>query len=353
MRKNGPFADKRRPVFHTAQPYDVFSANLTKNPDLNRIKALETEMSFLPEHIQGGKQDMKDRVFGKNEIVFREGDLGSCFYQITDGTAGVYLHYGDPDERKLTEMKPGQYFGEMAVIEAWPRSTTIVAEDELHTIELTGNDLVAYFEEQPDRIKALMNQLGDRIRTLTVEYDEVKAFIREKQTPDVDKKEGFLAKLMKYKELGILASKLVGCTVEDEIRQKDFGKAAEAALPLQTYSKGQIVFREGDEGAYMYQVHGGSVGIYAGYGTSEQNKLTTLYINSYFGEMGLIANETRSATAVIEETGTLLECIRAEDLETLFKANPLKIDMILSHLSNRLRKLTSDYAKACAEAAGI
>ena len=296
---------------------------------------------------------MRKMVFGRNEVVFREGEMGNCFYQITEGTAGVYLHYGEADQRKLTVMKPGQYFGEMAVVEAWPRSTTIVAEDELHAIELTGNDLVSYFDEQPDKILALMNQLGDRIRTLTIEYDEVNAFIREKQAPGAEKKEGFLAKLMKYKELGILASKLVGCTVEDEIRQKDFGRAAEAALPVRTFSRGQIVFREGDEGAYMYQIHGGSVGIYAGYGTPEENKLTTLYTNAFFGEMGLIANEIRSATAVIEEDGTLLECIRAEDLQVLFKANPLKVDMIMGHLSNRLRRLTADYAKACAKAAEI
>ena len=81
---------------------------------------------------------MKERIFSKNEIIFREGDQGTCFYQVTEGTAGVYLHYGEAEQKKLTEVKPGQYFGEMAIISAWPRSATIVAEDELHTIELTA-----------------------------------------------------------------------------------------------------------------------------------------------------------------------------------------------------------------------
>ena len=294
---------------------------------------------------------MKETVFGKNEVVFREGEQGTCFYQIVKGTAGVYLHYGEAEEQKLTEMKPGQYFGEMAIIEAWPRSATIVAEEELHTIELTGNDLIAYFDEQPDKILALMNQLGDRIRQLTAEYDEVNAFIKDKQNAGIEKKEGFFDKLRKYKAISILGSKLVGCTIEDQIRQKDDGEAAKATMPVRTFSKGQIIFREGDEGVYMYQVHGGSVGIYANYGTPEEIKLATLYTNSFFGEMGMIAKETRSATAVIEEDDTMLECIRAEDLQKLFKANPLKVDMILGHLSNRLRRLTVDYAKACAAAA--
>ena len=294
---------------------------------------------------------MNTKVFKKGEVVFREGDQGTTFYQISEGLAGIYLHYGQADQQKLTEMKPGQYFGEMAIIDAWPRSATVVAEEELKAIELTGNDLVEYFQEQPDKIMALMNQLGDRLRDVTAEYDEVNAFIKEKQNAGAEKKEGFLAKLLKYKGIAALSNKLAKCTAEDEIRQADAGKGAEAAMQVKAFSKGQIIFREGDEGAYLYQIHSGSVGIYSKYGTPEQTKLTSLYTNAFFGEMALIGNDLRSATAVVEEDGTTLEYIRAEDMETLFKINPLKVDMILGHLSNRLRRLSLDYVKACAKAA--
>ena len=294
---------------------------------------------------------MKERIFSKNEVVFHEGDRAEHFYQVKKGLAGVYANYGQADQRKLTEVKPGSYFGEMAIIDVWPRSATVVAEEELHTIELTGSELNEYFGKEPDKILTLMNQLGDRIRELTADYDEVQAFLKEKQAGVAEKKEGFLARLLKYKQIAILGSKNVSATVEDQIRQKDYGKGAEAALPVQSYRKGQIVFREGDEGAYMYQIHSGSVDVWSKYGTPEQIRLTTLYTNAFFGEMGLIAQEKRSATAVISEDDTTLECIRAEDIQQLFKANPLKVDMILGHLSGRLRRLTTDYVKACAEAA--
>ena len=294
---------------------------------------------------------MKERIFSKNEVVFHEGDRAEHFYQVKKGLAGVYANYGQADQRKLTEVKPGSYFGEMAIIDVWPRSATVVAEEELHTIELTGSELDEYFGKEPDKILTLMNQLGDRIRELTADYDEVQAFLKEKQAGVAEKKEGFLARLLKYKQIAILGSKNVGATVEDQIRQKNYGKGAEAALPVQSYRKGQIVFREGDEGAYMYQIHSGSVDVWSKYGTPEQVRLTTLCTNAFFGEMGLIAQEKRSATAVISEDDTTLECIRAEDIEPLFKANPLKVDMILGHLSGRLRRLTTDYVKACAEAA--
>ena len=102
----------------------------------------------------------------------------------------------------------------------------------------------------------------------------------------------------------------------------------------------------------MYAVHGGSVGIYINYGTEEEKKITSLFADSFFGEMGLLLDEPRSATAVVEEDNTLLECIRKEDLETLYRENPVKVYMIVSHLSHRLRQLTREYVRACAVAAG-
>ena len=38
---------------------------------------------------------MKEKVFTKGEIIFREGDSGESFFQIKKGTAGVYIRYGE------------------------------------------------------------------------------------------------------------------------------------------------------------------------------------------------------------------------------------------------------------------
>ena len=293
---------------------------------------------------------MERMVFRKGEVVFREGDLGKCFYQIEDGTAGVYIHYGEADQRKLTDMQPGQYFGEMAVIDAWPRSTTILAESDLHVIEIPESGLLEYFTEQPDKIYALMKQLGNRIRSLTDEYNEVREFIREKEEQKDEKKPGFLAKLKKYMEISALANKNAGASMEEVLITQDINGEAGGEGDVRSFRKGDIIFRTGDEGVYMYAVHSGTVGIYSNYGTAQENKLTTLYPNSFFGEMGMIAREPRSATAVVEEDGTDLELFRAEELEKLFRVNPIKIDMILRHLSQRLRSLTKEYVDACRQA---
>ena len=99
----------------------------------------------------------------------------------------------------------------------------------------------------------------------------------------------------------------------------------------------------------MYDIHFGRIGIYTGYGTPEEKLLTELFANKFFGEMGMIDGEPRSATAVVMADNTTLETIYPEDLEELIETNPLKVDMILQHLSGRLRHLTADYADACEE----
>lgn len=294
---------------------------------------------------------MEKKVFGVNEVVFREGDLGTCFYRIESGTAGVYLNYGEENQRKLTDMKPGQYIGEMAIIESrLIRSTTIVAEEELHLTEIPGNDLNKFFKEEPETILAIMKQLSGRIRSLTEEYDEVTAFLQEKQDKEAQKKPGFLERLMKYIEQSKIAKKYPRQPLEEEAEEGFAGKG-EPSLPIQAYNEGEIVFREGDPGDCMYAVHGGSVEVYTNYHTPLEKKLTTLYANSFFGEMGMIDQETRSATIVVAEDDTVLERIGPDDLQKLFEENPLEVNLIMRHLSKRLRKLTEDYEEACEEAA--
>ena len=168
---------------------------------------------------------MEKKIIGKNEVLFREGDLGDCFFLIEEGTAGIYLHYGEPEQQKLAEMKAGQFIGEMAVIEYWPRSTTVLAETELHLIEVKSGKLNDFFVEQPDRIMALMKQISMRIRTLTREYDEVCAFIREKQEARGENKESFLARMKKYRDHKKLADQLAVPTVEDKLLETKDGAA--------------------------------------------------------------------------------------------------------------------------------
>lgn len=118
-------------------------------------------------------------------------------------------------------------------------------------------------------------------------------------------------------------------------------------LEIRKYKKDEIIFEEGTREACMYAVYSGTVGIYSNYGTSEEKLLTRLYSEEFFGEMGLIEEMPRSATAVALEKNTEVQVITADTFENYFKERPAKVFVIMQHMSQRLRKLTNDYMSAC------
>ena len=289
-----------------------------------------------------------DKIFADGEVIIKEGDQANSFFQIKEGSAIVYKSYGQTDQVKLTDLQPGQYFGEMAVIESYPRSSTVVANGEVKAVEIPVEELNNYFTENPDEIINIMKHLGNRVRELTADYDDAKKILSDIKTSGTEN-ESLLALIQKH--LGWFKS------------NKGFDKPSAEALRessdkvssnnVESYNKGTVIFKQGETGNCMYFVHGGTVGIYSNYGTDQQNKLTELYPVACFGEMGMIAGEVRSATAVADSDDTYVEIIRAEDLEELFKTSPVKIDMILRHLSYRLRSLTYDYFNTCKEIAEV
>lgn len=288
------------------------------------------------------------KTFSDGEIIIKEGDLGNSFFQILEGNAGVYVNYGKEDWVKLVVLGAGKYFGEMAVIESYPRSTTVVAEGNVSVIEIPASELKVYFEENPDKILEIMKHLGSRIKELTADYDEAKALVAAaKSNGSEQKNDSLLAKLKKHFNFYMSGKGNLSKPSAEALREE--GEVSGDGAKVEAYNKGTIIFKQGEVGKCMYLVHGGCVGIYSNYGQANELKLTELYPVSCFGEMGMIADEARSATAVAESDETYVEIIYGDDLEELFKQWPVKVEMILKHLSYRLRSLTYDYFSTCQE----
>ena len=124
-------------------------------------------------------------------------------------------------------------------------------------------------------------------------------------------------------------------------------------MELKKYKKGEVIFRQGDAGDSMFDIHWGRIGVYSNYGTKQEKLLTMLESGDFLGEMGMIDHAPRSATAVAMENGTSVSEITEEGLGELFRESPAKVLMIMQQLSARLRKLTNDYMDACQTASGL
>lgn len=289
---------------------------------------------------------MQEKVFNKGDVIFREGDYGESFFRLIEGSVEVIINYQGENEKKLTELGAGAYFGELAVLEAYPRSATVIAlADQTKVKEIPEKEIDDYFTQEPATILELFRHIGARLRTLTADYEEASAVYEQLSGDEKVQDENLKSRISKVLSRFIgRHGQPISVETQQAIENADF--TAGYAKNTVNYEAGTVIFREGEPGRCMYVVHGGKIGIYADYGKPEQKLLTELFTGKSFGEMGMIANETRSATAVVLEDSTL-EIIGPDDLEELFRENPPKVDMLLRNLSGRLRKLTVDYSALC------
>ena len=102
---------------------------------------------------------LKERRFSKGETVVREGSGGSAFYMIVSGAATVSV--GGKERRVL---KPGDYFGEIALIDEGERSATVTAASDLVCDGLTYWDFRPLVQENAMIGWKLLQSMAKKLR---------------------------------------------------------------------------------------------------------------------------------------------------------------------------------------------
>lgn len=115
--------------------------------------------------------EIETERYGKGDVIFRCGDKADCMYEVLGGNVGIYADYGTPEEKLLTKVKPGGFFGEMAMVEGMPRSASAVALS-MHTEVrvITWSTFGMFFRDRPSMVVVIMQSMGRRIRELTNDY---------------------------------------------------------------------------------------------------------------------------------------------------------------------------------------
>ncbi len=106
----------------------------------------------------------KESKYEQNETVMAEGDLGDSFYLLIDGEVAVIKRYGEDDEVTLAALAAGEYFGEMALFEAKPRSATIRTMTPSHFLYVDKEEFEDLVEEYPKIALNIGRVLSTRLR---------------------------------------------------------------------------------------------------------------------------------------------------------------------------------------------
>jgi CRP-like cAMP-binding protein len=91
----------------------------------------------------------------KDTVIFKEGDAGDRCYIITKGEVRISMFIPNIGEEALAVLKPGDCFGEMALIDNFPRSA--------HAIANSDSELLSINKTELDKILILDRELGYKL----------------------------------------------------------------------------------------------------------------------------------------------------------------------------------------------
>jgi CRP/FNR family transcriptional regulator, cyclic AMP receptor protein len=99
--------------------------------------------------------DELDVADGK--VLVREGELGHEFFVVESGTAEVTL-----DGRKIRDIGPGEFFGEMALLDEERRTATVTATSPMTLIVMSRASFRAIDETMPRVHEVVHNAIAER-----------------------------------------------------------------------------------------------------------------------------------------------------------------------------------------------
>ncbi len=98
----------------------------------------------------------------EGKSLTREGDRGREFFVLIEGTADVYRR-----GKKINTMGPGDFFGEIALLENTPRVATVTAKTPLRFFVLTSHDFRHLLDENPKVERKVLQALARRVLALS------------------------------------------------------------------------------------------------------------------------------------------------------------------------------------------
>jgi CRP/FNR family transcriptional regulator, cyclic AMP receptor protein len=128
------------------------------------------EMLAAARLFDGVDADGMDRIaavavqveFPADHVIARQGEIGTGFFVIVTGAARVVR-----DGETVATIGPGDFFGELSVLDGRPRTAQVIADGPTTCLALASWDFEAVLLDQPGVTLAILRGLAARLRDLT------------------------------------------------------------------------------------------------------------------------------------------------------------------------------------------
>ena len=234
--------------------------SIEKSPEVTESLLGVVGKSPLLRTLDSEQKDMIVKAFSGPVIkepgdeIITQGDIGDIFYLLEDGAVDVIIKKGDEEPKKVHTYKPGDSFGELAIMYNAPRAATCRASAQC---KLWALDRVSF--------KVIVVAAAMQKREMYVK------FLRD------------VPLLETLNEMEVM-------TLADSLAEE-------------MYEDGSTVFNQGDEGSFFYIVKEGEAVCSQLDAAGDDKEVARLTTGSYFGEIALLTNKARQAT--VKANGSL------------------------------------------------
>lgn len=134
------------------------------NPTVELLRNVDLFAGLTTKELVSVADACKRAQFRAGDNVVTQGDPSARLYVIIDGTADVFVHGA-----KVDTVGPGDYFGEIAVIDEQPRAATVTATSAISALSLANFNVKRLLRTLPDIGFKMLRKACERIRSLESE----------------------------------------------------------------------------------------------------------------------------------------------------------------------------------------
>lgn len=285
-RKTGVSAESMDPAKMKEQMKNITC--IEKSPEVYSNLLRVVAKSPLLRTLDEEQKDMIVKAFSGplikqgGEDVIVQGDIGDVFYLLEEGAVDVHISKGGKPAIKVHTYKPGDAFGELAIMYNAPRAATCRAAVES---KLWALDRVSF--------KCIVVAAAMQKREM------YKGFLQN------------VPILKSLSEMDVMT--LADCLAEEK------------------YQSGEVVCNEGDEGNYFYIIKEGTAVCSKKSDTGENMEVLRLGEGGYFGEIALLTSKPRQAT------------VRADGLLKVLALDRATFTRVLGNLDEQLKRNMDEY----------
>jgi CRP/FNR family cyclic AMP-dependent transcriptional regulator len=162
MSQPQPYLPAQRPPASTGSRLPEQRARRTRHETVVALQGVPLFAGLPRRQVQRIAKEADEQTFGPGETIVQEGMLGETLFVVLEGTAKVTR-----GRKKVGEVLPGDFFGELSLIDGGPRSASIVAETPMRVLRVFRRTLTALWREDPRLAIRVLDGITRRVREVS------------------------------------------------------------------------------------------------------------------------------------------------------------------------------------------